>query len=367
MGAVVVGLLLVLSVGCMKEEEFKTTVVVKALTTSERGEKSPLSDIVVYGFAVDTSLYAPANYADALAGRLTHKQRPDEQLEAKRRGELCHVEGHGSTMKLDASGIESLYLLVVDTNEKLYGYTQVALVENLPHLYVSVIFDPHKGGRSYKSGKWMMFDDFYLPEFTCTVKAILQMNEGGNTSSVKGSKLFVFKMSEEGEESGYDVEAWADEWYIASFEEAEVGRLRRTADNTPRDFSFSVSAKSSGEASIELQPADYLLLLFNRAQRSYGLRPLSRKEIYNSEVEIPELPDYPVKPIEPTSATRVTDEELLPQDKHLTICFASWQSLSPYEEDNGWTIWYEVASEEIPDETPDEEGDEGSDEVTNEK
>lgn len=341
MGAVAIGLLLTLLTGCMKEEEFKTTVVVKALTTSERGEKSPQHDIVIYAYAADTSLYAPASYADALEGRLTHKQQPSKQLEAERTGESCLVEGHGITMKVDASGIESLYLLVVNRAEQLYGYTQVALVENLPHLYVSVVFDPYKQASSYQSGKWWFFNDFFAPTFNCAVKAILQMNEGGNTSTVKGSKLFVFDFSDQNPGN------WRDEWYIASFEEAEVGRLRRIDDNTPRDFNHSVSAKSSGEAAIKLSASDYLLLLFNREQRSYGLYPLSREEIYNQKVEIPTLPEYPVKPIPSPTSSRAA-EEAMPQDQNLTICFASWQGTSPYEDEHGWTIWR--APEEITDE-----------------
>lgn len=328
---------LLLFVGCGKDVEFCTSVVIKAYTSVKSNEKMPLNNILLYGYAADTALYAPQSYNDALEGILTNKRDPEKQLKAERVGTNCLIDGHGASQQVDASGISSLYVLVVDPTNRLYGYTQLALVENLPHLYLSVTFELNKTESRYKSGNWMIFNEFFSPDITCTVRSNTQIIEGGSLSTLKGSKLFVFAVDE------------PEMWHAASLEEAEVGRLRHRSDNSIRDFDYSASSNASGDAKLTLPPRTYLLLLFNRSQRGYGLRPLTYKELCGEDAEIPAFPEYPVRPLSEGYQGE-------PQNKNLSICFASWQSVSPYEDENGWTIYiYAPEKEAEQPEEPDTE------------
>ncbi len=335
------GLLLMgLFVGCFKEVEYRSTVVIKAFVSESKDVKEPLHNILVYGYAVDTADYAPLNYADALAGVLTHKRNAEKRINPERTGEDCTVDGHGPSQMVDAAGISSLYLLVIDLENRIYGYTQLALVENLSYLYLTVNFEKNKTETKYKSGNWMFFNEFYVPDVTCTVRATTQIIEGGSLSTLKESQLFAYAVEN------------PEEWYVASYAEAEVGRIRHIENNAVRDFDYSASSNTSGDAKISFPPRNYLLLLFNRSQRGYGVRPLTYKEMCGEDAEIPTFPEFPVRPL-------ANSYQGNPQNKTLTICFVSWQSISPYEDENGWSIYVEPAPEPepepAPDETPEEE------------
>ena len=53
-------------------------------------------------------------------------------------------------------------VVAVDTENKLYGYRQQDLGENLPQLYTSVIFRPWKQLKKYVDGSWRMINEFYV-------------------------------------------------------------------------------------------------------------------------------------------------------------------------------------------------------------
>ena len=63
-------------------------------------------------------------------------------------------------------GSTPVVVVAVDTENRLYGYRQQDLGENLPQLFTSVIFRPWKQMKKYVDGTWRMFNDFYVEEPT---------------------------------------------------------------------------------------------------------------------------------------------------------------------------------------------------------
>ena len=52
-------------------------------------------------------------------------------------------------------------ILAVDQSNRLYGFTEQAIGENLPQMHVSVTFYPKEKGKRFLKGKWIMCNDFY--------------------------------------------------------------------------------------------------------------------------------------------------------------------------------------------------------------
>ena len=52
-------------------------------------------------------------------------------------------------------------LVAVDPVNRLYGYRQLELGENLSPLWVSVVFRPWRLMRKYVDGAWRMVNEFY--------------------------------------------------------------------------------------------------------------------------------------------------------------------------------------------------------------
>ena len=53
------------------------------------------------------------------------------------------------------------FILAVDQSNRLYGFTEQAIGENLPQMHVSVTFYPKEKGKRFLKGKWIMCNDFY--------------------------------------------------------------------------------------------------------------------------------------------------------------------------------------------------------------
>ncbi len=307
-----IGLLFLGAVGCKKDVAYDSLLILKGWTQqTSGGDLVPMHEVAIYGYQTDTALYAPANYEDALLGRLTSKQDPSIQLDPATDGTAYDLTGFGLTEAMQVQGISHLYLLVVNPVDRLYAYTMLQMAENLPHLYISYIFKLWNVGRVKKDGAWMVFNDFYVPDITCIVRSYLQAEEGGEPSNLKNSKIFAYAVE--------DPEAWLPQDYTS----AETGRLTNPATGEVVDFSYSFSADSQGVFSLSLPPRDYLLMLFNAANRSCALYTFRES------------------------------------DTELAVTLAPWRTEYPYTDEAGWTHYYfpeEIEEPENPEdsENPDE-------------
>ena len=244
------GLIALLAVGCKKEVSFQTSLVLKSWSQESSGDELyPITEVVMYGFAADTTLYTVASYEDALAGVMTLKKSPYTTLSAQLAGSPCFVEGYGEAQMMPAPDYQSLIVLAVNKQERLYGYTQLALVENLPYLYISVQFQPWKEASSYKNGQWWMFNDFYTPRIGCTVRPKIQRTEGGETEFLTQSRLFAYRVEN------------PEQWLPANWNDAEVGRLTNTSTGAIADPLYSFGADTQGNLAAKLPPEDLLVMV----------------------------------------------------------------------------------------------------------
>ena len=148
--------------GCFKSVGYDTDVILKSWVQAESsGELVPATGVVAYAFEADTMTWTIASYEDALNGVLTRKGS-DERGVAPVDGAVIRVDS--VEMDLLSMHVSSTPVIVVavDTENKLYGYRQQDLGENLPQLYTSVIFRPWKQLKKYVDGSWRMINEFYV-------------------------------------------------------------------------------------------------------------------------------------------------------------------------------------------------------------
>ncbi len=309
-------LALSLGAGCSKHVGFDTTFILKAWSQpTSGGDLEPLTDLMLYGYAADTTQWKVASYEDALAYRLTDKATGETIESPEVTGTPYELEGFGPTLAMQ-TGRSSLLIVVVDRTNRLYGYVQQAFSENLPQMYVSVVFQPWKKSSFYKNGNWWMFNDFYIPDVTCTLKPAVQMEEGGETAPLKKAVLYAFAVDD------------PDRWTVSSYDDAAVGQLTDTETGTPLVSTLKASGDSTGTVTLGFQPGAYLLLAVDTQNRCYALRSYSEEEAAAGEP--------------------------------LTILFAPWRTDSPYA-DGGWEIWNAPAPEpETPENPDDGEGEENT-------
>ena len=149
--------------GCFKDVSTKTNYVIKPLVQDLSGDPYlALEGVKAYAFNADTTFYTVASYADALEGIASLKDNPSEQLQPFATAEPYEREGAAGWVQMPMSNSTQM-VLAVDTEHKIYAYTQQELAENLPVLYVALPFKPWKEGFSYKDGNWSYYNEFYTP------------------------------------------------------------------------------------------------------------------------------------------------------------------------------------------------------------
>lgn len=306
--------LLLAGAGCSKHVGFDTTFILKAWNQAvSGGDLEPLSDLMLYGYAADTTQWTVASYEDALAYRLTDKSTGETVENPEVVGTPYELEGFGSTLAMQTER-SSLLVVVVDRTNRLYGYIQQAFSENMPQMYVSLVFQPWKKNSSFKNGNWWMFNDFYIPDVTCTLKPSVQLEENGETEVLKKVTLYAFTVSDPAL------------WEAGSYENAAIGQLTNTITGEKVVSATKASGDSAGTVTLGIQPGSYLLLAVDTQNRSYALRTYTAEEA-----------------------------------EELTILFAPWRTDSPYA-DGEWKIWNDPEETEEPDPDEGDEGDENGDE-----
>lgn len=301
-----------LAAGCSKHVGFDTTYILKAWNQSASGgELEPLSDVVLYGYVADTVQWTVASYEDALACRLTDKWGGGTIDTPYAVGTPYELEGFGPTLAMQTDA-ELLMVVVVDRTNRLYGYTMQNFSQNMPEMYVSLVFQPWKKSRAFKNGTWWMFNDFYIPDVACRLNPSVQSEEGGETEALRGVTLFAYQVED------------PSLWEPASFTDAAGGQLTNTVTGERTVSKYSASGDSAGVVTLSMQPGDYLLVAVDSQNRSYAQRTYT-----NAEGAEP-----------------------------LSILFMPWRTDSPFTE-GGWTIWNSAPEEPEQPEEPGTGGEEG--------
>jgi len=153
-----------LASGCFKSVGYDTDVILKSWVQRASADAlEPASGVVAYAFEADTTTWTVASYDDALNGVLTRKGTGEGGVSPVR-GEAYRVDSVDMELLLMRVGSSPVVLVAVDTENRLYGYRQQELGENLPRLFTSVVFRPWKRMKKYVDGTWRMFNDFYIEE-----------------------------------------------------------------------------------------------------------------------------------------------------------------------------------------------------------
>lgn len=206
--------------GCFKSVSYKTTYVLKPLLQLKSGaDENPLENAIAYAYAVDTTSWTVASYDEALAGIITSRRNPTEKIDTPiATSEPYELEGTTGWLQLAVSN-PSVMVVVVDPENKLYGFRQQPLGENLPHLYSSIIFRPWKA--SYYEKPWFMRNEFYVPpkEVAYYVKPLVQAKETEEAVELEEVKVYAY---------GVDTA----EWRITSYNDASAGIITSKTDPT---------------------------------------------------------------------------------------------------------------------------------------
>lgn len=126
--------------GCFKSVGYDTDVILKSwVQTESAAELKPAQGVVAYAFEADTVTWTVASYEDALNGVLTRKGT-DEAGVSPVQGTAYRVDSVDMDLLLMRVGSTPVVVVAVDTENRLYGYRQQDLGENLPQLFTSVIF-----------------------------------------------------------------------------------------------------------------------------------------------------------------------------------------------------------------------------------
>lgn len=150
--------------GCFKSVGYDTDVILKSWVQPASSDAlQPAEGVIAYAFEADTTTWTVSSYADALDGVLTRKGT-DERGVAPVRGVLYRLDSIDMDLLLMRVSSTPVTVVAVDPANRLYGYRQQELGENLSRLFTSVIFRPWKKMRKYVDGTWRMFNEFYVDE-----------------------------------------------------------------------------------------------------------------------------------------------------------------------------------------------------------
>lgn len=254
--------------GCFKDVSTKTTYVIKPLVQDLSGDPYlALEGVQAYAFDADTTFYTVASYEDALAGVASLKDNPSQQLPAFAAGEPYEREGTSGWVQMPLSNATQM-VLAIDTEHRIYAYTQQELGENLPNLYVALPFKPWKEGFSYKDGNWSYYNEFYTPPtyLDCFIEPAVQTEEGGATGEISSLKAYAFA-------------ADTTAWYIATYDDAVAGKITSKDDDSfTRSNPNFTAYKEEGSALYKMQVSTQTLMVVvvDRVNRLYAY---TKKEV----------------------------------------------------------------------------------------
>ena len=155
----------------------------------------------------------------------------------------------------------SVMVVAVDTEHRIYGYTQQEIAENFPKLYVSVVFKPWKEGTEYKDGNWIFRNQFYVPPtyLDCYIAPSVQAEEGGETTEPSKLKAYAYAV---------DTTAWR----IASYIDAAAGVITSKNDpsQTRSNPNFTASKEESGAYGMEVSSPTLMVVVVDQTNEVYA-------------------------------------------------------------------------------------------------
>ncbi|WP_295937718.1 hypothetical protein [uncultured Alistipes sp.] len=287
--------------GCFKSVSHKTTYALKPTVQETDGETTVLlkdEDVVVYGYAADTSEWGVRSYADALAGTITAKKLVSGTKTPDAKAEPDSREGFEDWLSMPLDMPQAM-ILAVDTKHKVYGYTQQIIGENMPEISVVMVFKPWMKGFSYKVGNWQFFFDDYVPpkQLKCTFTPMLQSLE--NTEPVASTSTI----------RAYVYAADTTEWRIASYEDAEAGIItsKQPPIRTRTNPNFSASKGTDGTYSVTVEKEVLMVVVVDRTNGMYAYC----KQTVDLDAEAGTFPE---------------------------VVFRPWKKEVLYEEAGGWRV-----------------------------
>lgn len=254
--------------GCFKDVSTTTNYVIKPLVQDLSGDPYlALEGVKAYAFAADTAFYTVASYADALEGVASLKGNPSERLSPFVTAMPYEREGTDGWVQMSMSNATQM-VLAVDTEHKIYAYTQQELAENLPVLYVALPFKPWKEGFSYKDGNWSYYNEFYTPPtyLDCFIEPAVQSEEGGAAGEISSLKAYAFA-------------ADTTAWYIASYDDAVAGKITSKDDDsfTRSNPNFTAyKEESSALYKMQVSTPTLMVVVVDRVNRLYAY---TKKEV----------------------------------------------------------------------------------------
>lgn len=308
---------------CIKEGRYDTTYILRPqVQTQSVGTSEPLAGVVAYAYGVDTLDWGIASYADAVAGIITRKDDPTQQLTEPAVRAVPYDGTVGIPESSDGEqaptvdvatwlqmpfGRSACMVVAVDPSARLYGYTMQRPQPNLPRLYVSVTFQTWKEGTSYKNGTWSFYNEFYTPPIVLKAyyRPTLQAEEGGEETAFASSRQI----------KAYAYVADTTEWRIASYADAAAGVITRKDGSESRSTpNFTAYYEGgSGLWGMEVTDTPLMAVVVDQANRIYAYTKF-----------VPDLAgDSPTWP----------------------VVFRPWRPEQRYDE-NGWQLVNETESDE---------------------
>ena len=272
--------------GCFKETSVKTDYVLKPLTqTLSTDPYVALEGVKAYAFDADTTLYTVASYEDALNGVISRKGQPSEQIaNAVATSEPYEQEGATGWVHMALSAPTQM-VVAVDTQHRLYAYTQQELEVNLPNLYVVLPFKTWKEGYSYKDGNWSFYNEYYTPPVyrDCYVDAKIQLTENGETTAISKMEVYAYA-------------ADTTEWFIASYDDAVSGKITLKADTTETRTIPSFQAYADGDTGLYKMSVSAENLMVVVADRSDQLYAYTQQTVDLAETDPLSFPSLVFRP-----------------------------------------------------------------------
>ncbi len=257
------GVMVLLGAGCFKDTSIRTNYILKPLSQELSTDPyESFEGLKAYAFDADTTLYTVSSYEDALNGIISRKGTPSDRISTPvATSEPYEQEGATGWVHMSLNRPTQM-VLAVDTEHRLYAYTQQELEVNLPNLYVVLTFKTWKEGNSYKDGNWSYYNEFYEPPVyrDCYVDAKVQLTEGGETTSISKMEVYAYA-------------ADTTSWYIASYDDAVSGTITSKADTTDKRTipSFQGYADSeTGLYKLSVSSENLMVVVADRSDRLYA-------------------------------------------------------------------------------------------------
>lgn len=253
--------------GCLKDTSHGTTTyILKPLQQNlSTDPNEPLTGVLTHAFDADTTHYTVASYDDALQGIATSKENPSQQLQAVASSTAFDREGTTGWVQMGLPLSERKMILAVDTEHRVYAYTEQELEKTLATLYVTLIFKNWKEGFSYQDGNWSFYNEFYTPpkRLDTSIRPLLQTAEAAAAESY----------GDLGNLKAYAYAVDTTAWRIASYDDAQLGRITSKSDDsfTRSEPSFQAYADTeSGLFTMQVSVPTLMVVVVDRANRLYA-------------------------------------------------------------------------------------------------